>query len=118
MFSLLVRVAANALGVWVAVELVDGLATDGSWQALLLIAVVLGIVNALVRPLATLLSLPLVILSLGLFILVINALMLQIVVWVTGDTLTTTGFGATFLGALVISIVSWIVTAVVSEKDD
>lgn len=117
MFSLLVRFGANVAGVWAAIELVDGLSIAGGWQSLLLIALVLGVVNVLVRPLAKLLSLPLVILSLGLFILVINALMLQVVIWVTGDTLTTTGFGATFLGALVISIVSWVVTAIFTDEE-
>lgn len=118
MTNLIVRTAANALGVWLGVALVDGLVWDGRWQSMLLIVLVLGLVNALVRPIARLLSLPLVILTLGLFILVVNAFMLQIVVWVTGDALVSDGFGSTFLAALVISIVSWIVTALLGDGDD
>lgn len=113
--NLLIRLAANAAGVYLAVQVVSGLDYDGTWQGLLVIAIVLGLVNALVRPIAKLLSLPVVILTLGLFILVVNALMLQITIWLTGDRLSTDGFVSTFLGALVISIVSWLMTAVLDR---
>jgi putative membrane protein len=109
--DLILRLAINAGAVWLAVYLVDGLAFDGDWVALVLIAAVLAVVNAFVKPIATLLSLPFVVLTLGLFLLVVNAVMLQLVVVISRATdlgLDSTGFGATFLGAIVISIVSWV----------
>jgi len=107
----LLKVAITAVGVWLAVQLVDGLEFNGTWVALIAIAVILAVVNALVRPVVSLLSLPLVLLTLGLFLLVINALMLGLTVWFSEQFdlgLTSTGFSANFLGALIITIVSWI----------
>jgi putative membrane protein len=109
--NLILKLAITALGVWVAVSIVPGLDFEGSFWKLVLIAVVLSLVNAIVKPLMVLLSLPIVILSLGLFLLVTNALALALVVWLAAPErmdlgLTSTGFfWATFLGALVISVV-------------
>lgn len=108
--GLILRLAANALGVWLAVSLVDGLQFDGSWLALAGIAVIMAIVNALVGPIIKIFSLPFVILTLGLFLLVVNAILFALVIWISGEMdlgLTSTGFGATFLGALVVTIVAW-----------
>jgi putative membrane protein len=112
---LIVKVLVTAAAVWVAVRLVDGLDYSGDWLGLLLIAVILAVVNALARPIVTLLSLPIVLLTLGLFLLVINALMLALTIWISdefGLGLTSTGFGATFLGALIVTVVSWIGEAI------
>jgi putative membrane protein len=112
---LIVKVLVTAAAVWVAVRLVDGLDYSGDWLGLLLIAVILAVVNALARPIVTLLSLPIVLLTLGLFLLVINALMLGLTIWISdefGLGLTSTGFGATFLGALIVTVVSWIGEAI------
>lgn len=108
--GLVLRLVANALGVWLAVMLVDGLQFEGSWLALAGIAVIMAIVNALVGPILKIFSLPFVILTLGLFLLVINAILFALVIWISGQMdlgLTSTGFGATFLGALVVSVVAW-----------
>ncbi len=104
-------VAATAAGVWVAVRIVDGLDFDGNWWALAGVAVLIALANMTVKPVLKVLSFPVVLLTLGLFLLVINAVVLQIVVWLSAPErldlgLTSTGFlWATFLGALVISIV-------------
>lgn len=109
--NLILKIAFTALAVWVAVEIVPGLDFEGSFLNLAVIAVLVALVNGVVKPVLNILSLPIVILSLGLFLLVTNAIALQIVVWLSApgrlDTgLTSTGFfWATFLGALVISIV-------------
>lgn len=119
--GLIIRLVANAAGVWLAVRLLDGLEFTGDWVALLVIALILGLVNALIRPVAKLLSLPLVVLTLGLFILVINALMLWLTIWISGAFdlgLASDGFGSTFLGAIIISIVSWLLTALFAREDD
>lgn len=106
----IIRVAIYAAALWVAVQLVPGLEFDGTWLALAGIAVVLGIINVVVKPLLTVLSLPLIVVTLGLFLLVINAVALAIVIAISGALdlgLTTTGFGATFVGAFVVSLVAW-----------
>lgn len=114
----LIRLAANAAGIYLGVRVVEGLTFDGTWQSMIIIVVVMALVNALVKPIAKLLSLPVVILTLGLFILVINAAMLQLVIWLTGDLgLASDGFGSTFLAAVIISLVSWVITAVFDRED-
>lgn len=104
------RILINAAALWVAVALLDGLEFDGSPLALLGIALLLGVVNVLVKPILSLLSLPLIVLTLGLFLLVVNAVVLTIVIWLSEAMdlgLTSEGFGWTLLGAFVISVVSW-----------
>lgn len=91
---------------------------DGSNWALAGITLLIAAANLIVRPILKLLSLPLVLITLGLFLLVINALILQLVIWLAAPErlnlgLTSTGFfWATFLGALVISIVRAVIEAV------
>lgn len=109
--DLILRLAVNAGAVWLAVQMIDGLAFDGTWITLGIIAVIIAVLNAVVKPIAKLLSLPFIILTLGLFLLVVNAVLLQVVVVISRSTelgLDSTGFGATFLGAIVISIATWI----------
>jgi putative membrane protein len=108
--GLVLKVLFNAAALWVAVALIDGLGFDGSPLALLGIALVLGIVNVVVKPILTVLSLPLVLLTLGFFLLVVNAITLAIVIAISEAMdlgLTSEGFGATFLAAIVVSLVSW-----------
>lgn len=122
MLRLLVRLIVNAVALWVAVELVPGLQFEGDWVSLLIIAFIFGLVNALVRPIIILLTCPLIVLSLGLFVLVINTLMLALTVWLSREVLdlglTSTGFWATFLGALVISIVSGVINLLIKDEHE
>ncbi len=112
----------NAAALWVAVRFVPGITYHGGPIPLLGVALVFGVVNVLVKPLATLLSLPFVILSLGLFLLVINAAML----WLTsalagslGIRFHVAGFVPAFLGSIVVSFVSLVLSAFVkSGKGD
>ncbi len=107
---MVLRVGLNALAVWLAVAIVGGLQFDGNWVALIAIAIVLAVVNAVVKPLILVLSLPAIFVTLGFFLLFVNAAMLGITIWISGRLdlgLTSTGFGATFLGALVVSVVAW-----------
>lgn len=104
------KLAIYAAGIWVAVRLVDGLSFTGDTWALVGVVLLMAAVNIVVKPVAKALSLPAVLLTLGLFLLVVNAAMLALVVWLAGELdlgLTSTGFGATFLGAVVVSIVTW-----------
>lgn len=113
--------AATAAGVWVAVKLVPGLDFDGSAWAFVGLALLVALSNAVVRPILKVLSFPVVLLTLGLFLLVINAVVLQLVVWLAAPErldlgLTSTGFfWATFLGALVISLVRWVLDLVIDD---
>ncbi|EOM77177.1 phage holin family protein [Rhodococcus rhodnii] len=115
--TFILRWVFNALAIWVAVSFVSGVAIanpDGRNQTALLtlafIALVFTVVNAFVKPVVKLLSLPLLILTLGLFTLVINALMLMLTAWISSYTdygLTVDGFWTAMWAALIISIVNW-----------
>lgn len=120
MGKLLVRLIVNAVALWVAVEIVPGLSYDGDLITLLLVALIFGLVNALVRPILTVLSCPLIILTLGLFVLVINGLMLALTGWLSRQFdlgFAVESFWAALLGALVISIVSALLNLFVVDDD-
>jgi putative membrane protein len=111
----LVRVAVNAVAVGVACWLLADIWLRGGSASerllrLLLVAVVFGLVNAVVRPVVKLLSLPFIILTLGLLIFVINALMLMLTSWLSGQIglgFHVDGFGTALVGALIIIVVTW-----------
>jgi len=109
----LLRLLINAAALWVAIQLVDGIEHRGSWWSLLLVAVLFGVLNASIRPLLKLLSLPIIILTLGLFIFVINALMLRMTSWLSGLLnlgFTVEGFWDALWGGLIVSIVSLVLS--------
>jgi putative membrane protein len=108
--ALLLKIVVYAAALWVAVYAVPGLEFDGNWLTLGLIALIFAGVNAVMKPIVTVLSLPFIIVTLGLFLLVVNAVMLAVTIWISGIFglgLTSTGFGATFIGAIVVAIVAW-----------
>jgi putative membrane protein len=117
--NLVVTAASLAIAIWI----VDGLEFNGSWWEFLLVAVILGLANVIVKPILRLLSLPIVLITFGLFLIVVNALVLQLVVWLGGPSMmdlgfTSTGFfWATFLGAIVISIATWVLNLVLPDGD-
>ncbi|MBX3747471.1 MAG: phage holin family protein [Verrucomicrobiae bacterium] len=106
----LLRWGITALAVLVATQIVPGLECR-SWTGLAVAALLLGFLNAFVRPLLTLLSLPLVVLTLGLFLWVINAALLAFVGWLVKPFLVAS-FWSALGGAAVISIVTWLVGGV------
>jgi putative membrane protein len=118
--GIVIRILINAAALWVAVALVDGLRFDGDWFALLIIALILGAVNVVVRPVLTVLSLPAIILTLGLFLLIVNALVLALVVWLSesiGLGLSSDGFfWSTFLAAIVVALVSWALESLLGQR--
>lgn len=106
MLGFLVRAAIAAIGLWIATRVVSGISFDDG-MTLLFAAALLGVVNAIIRPVAILLTLPMTVLTLGFFILVINAAMLGLVAaMLRGFHLA--GFGAAFWSALIVSITGWI----------
>jgi len=110
--GLAVRLGVNAAALWVASEVLDGFEIDG-WQSLLAMAAIFGVVNAFIKPVAQLIGCPLSILTLGLFALVINAGMLALAVWI-GDAfglrVHLADFWAALFAALIVSIVSWLLS--------
>ncbi len=115
MIRLLVRWAINAIAIWVAIRVIPGIEHTGSGASLMFIALVFGLVNALVRPFLTLLTCPLIVLTLGLFVLVVNAMMLGLTARLA-PSLTIDGFWPAFWGAIVISLVSGIISMVVRDE--
>ena len=107
--TLVIRWLILAAAVWVASLLVSGIRLEG-WESTLLVAAVLGLLNLYVKPVLVLLSLPVTILTLGLFLIVINAVLLGVTDWLVnqfgGIEFDVAGIGAALLGALVISLVS------------
>lgn len=117
--SLLWRLLVNVVAIWVAVRVVDGLEFTGTWMQMGVVAGVLALVNALVRPVLTMLTCPLVLLTLGFFTLVINALMLMLTGWLSarlGLGFAVGGFLPAFWGALIISVVSVLATLFFGKK--
>lgn len=114
MIGFLVRLLVSALGLWLASELVPGIEVHGGWT-LLGAALLLGIVNAIVRPLLVILTLPATLLTLGLFLLVINAAMLGLVAWMF-EGFTISGFWAAFFGALVVSVTGWLASSFIGPR--
>ena len=115
MRRLLLRWAIVALAVYVAIQAVDGITVEGGWTVYLCIALILGLVNAVIAPIIKVLTCPLIVFSLGFFTLVINAAMLMLTGSIArglGIGFTVDGFGPAFLGALVISVVSFALSLV------
>ncbi len=119
---LLLRLLINAAALWASTRLVTGISFTGDWRLLFAVALVFGALNVLVRPVLKFLTFPLMIVTLGLFTFVLNGIML----WLTSalsDTLGlgfhVAGFRAAFLGALVVSIVSFTLSLfLISGRDD
>ena len=102
------------LALLLAAHVVPGIRLDGLASALVA-GLLLGLVNAIVRPILVVLTFPITLLTLGLFLLVLNAFCLWLVsVFVSGFHVT--GFGPAFWGALLVSVVSWILTALISDS--
>ena len=115
--KLLVRLIINAVGLVAAARFVDGIALTDSIGGILIVALIFGVVNALIRPILTVLSIPFILITMGLFTLVINAVMLSITSGLSGN-LAVDGFGSAFWGAIVISIVSWLLGALLPDEDE
>jgi putative membrane protein len=120
---IVLRLLINAAALWAATRIVPGIAFTGDWRLLFVVALVFGVLNVSVRPVLWLMTLPLLLVTLGLFTFVLNAVML----WLTGaisDALGlgfhVDGFGAAFLGALVVTIVSFVLSLFVAStrRDD
>ena len=114
--SLLSKLLINSAALWVAVRLVDGVSFTGDWWWLFVVALVFGVLNVCVKPVLMLMTLPFFLITLGLFTFVLNAFMLWLTSALAGALqlgFHVDGFGAAFLGALVISVVSLVLSIAV-----
>ena len=114
MLGFLIRAALVALGLWLATRWVSGVYID-SPSTLVLAGLLLGIVNSVVRPIAIVLTLPMTILTLGLFLLVINAAMVGLVAWILPG-MHLAGFWPAFWAAVLVSLVSMVGSWFVGPK--
>ncbi len=119
MTKFFLRWIINAVAIFLAINFVPGITLNGSWVGVLWLALIFGLVNAFVRPLLKFLTCPLIILTLGLFTLLINTLLF----WLTGQIgqffgimLTIDGFWPAFFGGLVVSIVSVVLTLILKDE--
>lgn len=129
MTNFLIRTGVNAVALWVAAWLIDGivLAEDDTtfaskFATVVLVALIFGVVNAIVKPIAKVLAFPAIVLTLGLFTFVVNAFLLQITEWISGPLglsfAITKFWWDAVMGALIITIVSMVLNWVLPEKED
>jgi putative membrane protein len=120
MSKLLVRWLINAVALYIAAALVPGIVRSGDWVSLAMVALVFGVINALLGPVLKFLSCPLILLSLGVFTVVINAALLLLTSSLS-DSLNlgfhVNGFWPAFLGAILISIVSFVLNIFLKDND-
>lgn len=119
MALLILRIMINALSIGAAVKLIEGITFSGEWWKLIIVGAVFGLVNSLIKPIVRLVTLPLIILTLGLFTLLVNALMLVITAALSEPFsigLRIDGFWPAFWGALIVSIVSTLLSWVTGAK--
>jgi len=112
--GLLIRLVANALAILAAAYIVPGIEVAGG-LSLLAAALVLGLINAVVRPILLFLTLPFTLVTLGLFIFLLNAFCLWLTSWLVKG-FEVHGFWAAVLGALIVSVVRWIANAFLSDR--
>jgi putative membrane protein len=114
MIRFVLRILIAAAGLWLATVLIPGGVKADGWMTLLIAGFLLGIVNAIVRPVVTVLTFPLTIITLGLFLLVVNAAMIGLVAWLLKG-LVVEGLWAGVQAAIVTGVVSWIGQVVLGD---
>ena len=116
----IIRWGINAVALWAAIAILPGLVMEGNWTGIVILALIFGLVNALLRPLIKLLTCPLIIVTLGLFTLVINTLLFALTAWI-GDqfgivlTISDPFWWNAFLGALIVSIISIFLSMILKD---
>lgn len=113
----LIRWFVCALGLWVAAGLLGGWVTYEKLGAIIVAGLLLAIVNVIIKPVVVILSLPAILFSLGLFMIVINGLMVMLVSWLYSP-LEVTSFGAAMLAGMVIGLVNYLVTNILEDRNE
>lgn len=117
----LLRLLATAASLWLAVRLVEGITYAGPWWGLLVVALIFGLVNAIIRPILAALTCPLVFLTLGLFVFVLNGLMLIITSMFSralGFDFNVDGIVAALIGALIVGLTSAVLNLFVPDEKE
>jgi len=117
---MLIKWIINTIAIILAIKFVPGIVYSGGWWGILAVGLLFGLVNTFIRPFVKLFALPLLILSLGLFSLVINAMMLMLTSWLSGEFqlgFHVAGFKPAFWGALVISLVSMVLSCIMPSEE-
>ena len=112
----IIQILVNAAALWVAVQVTEMDWTGAEWWQFLLVAVIFSLVNTFIKPILRIITLPITAVTLGLFLIVINALMLLLTGWISDQLdlgFNVNGFVPALLGAIVISIVSWALSLIV-----
>ena len=117
MQGFLIRAVVVAVGLWLASMIVPGVEFR-STGALIAAALLLGVINAVVRPILIILTFPITLLTLGLFLLVINGLMIELVSWFLRDSFIVTGFWPAFFAAIVVGLASWVMSGWVGGPEN
>jgi putative membrane protein len=115
----LVRLLVTAAALWVAVRLLDGITYEGTWTGLLAVALVFGVVNAIIRPILYFLSCPLIFLTLGVFVFVLNAAMLLLTARIAQEfdiAFHVDGLLTAIVGSVIISLVSAVLNILVPDE--
>ena len=115
----ILRLLVTAASLWVAVHFVPGITYSGSWMGLLGVALVFGIINAIIRPILYFLTCPLIVVTLGLFILILNAALLALTSSVAqslGLAFHVRGFASALVGGIVVGIVSAVLNIFVGDS--
>jgi putative membrane protein len=116
----IMRIVVTAIALWAATRLVTGISFAGNWIGLAGVALVFGLLNSFVRPVLTFLAFPLLIVTLGLFTFVLNAVMLLLTSWLStklGIGFHVAGFWAAFWGAIVVGIVSFLLSIFLPDTE-
>jgi putative membrane protein len=116
--KLLIRAAINAAIVWFTFQVIDGLTFGGDWVALVLVVALLAFANAFIRPILKLLALPIRMVTLGIATLIINVAVVVGVIWLAGQLglgVTSDGWVPMILGALVITVLTSIVSSIIKD---
>jgi putative membrane protein len=116
----LIKWLINTIAIMLAIKWVPGIVYSGAWWGILIVGLIFGLINTYIRPFVKLFALPLLILSLGLFTFVINAMMLMLTSWLSREFnlgFHVAGFKAAFWGALVISLVSLVLSCLMPPRE-
>ncbi|MBA4372789.1 MAG: hypothetical protein C0402_07975 [Thermodesulfovibrio sp.] len=116
----LIKWLINTIAIMLAIKFVPGIGYKGEWWGVLLVGLIFGIVNTFIRPVVKLLTLPFLIVTLGLFTFVTNAMMLSVTSWISEQFelgFYVTGFKAAFIGALIISLASLVISCLLPSED-
>ncbi|WP_181019778.1 phage holin family protein [Nonomuraea typhae] len=121
----ILRTLAAAVALWVATQLVSGITvstgtTAEYWGTLVVVALIFGLINAIVKPIVKMLGCAVIVLTLGLFLLVINAAMLLLTSWIAGQLnipFHVDGFVSALIGSVIISVVSWLLGLIIPDND-